>query len=199
MIHTRLAKLARTAASIAAAALLVPMLSACPAGDVGAPCNHGDVEPPQAETVTFPALSCNDLLCVYADTNKPSDTPCMDDAACNADQGGVNRFECFNGSCRLNLTYVLERSMCSKSCEVDGDCADGGITDRVLADQSSCNGSFKCVIIQRLGEFCCKPLCVCTDDLNEAVADELDQECQAGAAAACGDDGMEGTQPETGG
>ncbi len=195
MPNTRFTKLLRHAMTLAGAALLVPILSACPSGDVGAPCNHGDVEPPQAETVTFPALSCNDLLCVYADTNKPEVEACVDDAQCNEGQDQP-RFECSSGQCRLNLNYVLERSMCSKSCEVDGDCQDGGITDRVLAPETNCNGTFKCVVIQKLGEFCCRPLCVCTDDLNEAVTDELEQECMQGGAAACEDDDT-GTAPTT--
>src|SRR5688572_33249047 len=53
-----------------AAALLLAgglLLTACPQGDVGAPCNHGSVEPPSSKLVTFPALSCSDLLCVYGE------------------------------------------------------------------------------------------------------------------------------------
>ena len=60
----------RSAGQVLGAILLVPVLSACPKGDVGAPCNHGSVEPPESKLVTFPALSCNDLLCIYADEAK---------------------------------------------------------------------------------------------------------------------------------
>jgi hypothetical protein len=190
MPHARLAKFLRHAATLVGVALLVPILSACPAGDVGAPCNHGDVEPPQAETVTFPALSCNDLLCVYADTNQPEIDSCTQDDDCNVDQD-VPRFECSNSTCRLNLNYVLDRSMCSRDCETDNDCLDGGITDRVLAQETKCVGAFKCVILQKLGDFCCKSLCVCSDDLNEAVSDTLKAECDGGLAATC-----DGSDPE---
>ena len=161
-------------------ALVAPLLTACPSGDVGAPCNHGDLQPPAAETVTFPALSCNDLLCVYADTNKPSIDSCASDDECNADQDKP-RFECSNSQCRLNLNYVLERSMCSRACETNTDCEDGGITDRVLAQESQCSSGFRCAIIQKLGDFCCRSLCVCFDDLNESVAENLANECMAGS------------------
>ena len=65
----------RSAAKLAGALLLLPLLSACPQADLGAPCNHGSVEPPDSKLVTFPALSCNDLLCIYADESKAPTTP----------------------------------------------------------------------------------------------------------------------------
>ena len=82
------------------AVLATLTLTGCPNGDVGAPCNHGTVTPPSSFLVTFPALSCNDLLCVYADTNKPEVEACVDDAQCNEGQDQP-RFECSGGQCRL--------------------------------------------------------------------------------------------------
>ncbi|MEZ4380283.1 MAG: hypothetical protein R3A79_02970 [Nannocystaceae bacterium] len=170
----------RSAAKLAGALLLLPLLSACPQADLGAPCNHGSVEPPDSKLVTFPALSCNDLLCIYADESKAPTTPCTTDDECNAASPDVARFACVDSTCELSLTYVLQRSMCSKRCESDSDCADGGPTEKVLADDTSCNGSFRCVIIQQLGEFCCERLCVCEDDISDAVVDQLATDCAEG-------------------
>jgi hypothetical protein len=179
MQATRTPAFLRTVANALGALLLVPLLSACPKGDVGAPCNHGDVDPPDSKVVTFPALSCNDLICVYADEAVPPMTACSDDAACNTADPGKNKFVCDNGNCKLSSKYVLERSMCSKTCSSDDDCKDGGITKQVLAKQTNCQGAFKCVQIQKLGEFCCQKLCVCEDDLSQGTVDQLATECAA--------------------
>jgi hypothetical protein len=170
----------RSAGTLLSAVLLVPVLSACPKGDVGAPCNHGSVEPPGSKLVTFPALSCNDLLCVYADAAKVLAGKCSDDAFCNSASTDQPRFACVNSKCELSLTYVLTRSMCSKRCESDDDCKDGGPTQKVLSKDTSCSGAFKCVIIQELGEFCCERLCVCEDDIAESVVDGLAMDCESG-------------------
>ena len=67
--------------------------------------------------------------------------------------------------------------MCSKTCSSNADCQDGGIGKQVLAQESNCDGGFSCVQIQKLGEFCCQKLCVCSDDLSQGTVDELDDEC----------------------
>ncbi len=178
MQATRTPALLRTAATLLGAMLLVPLLTACPKGDVGAPCNHGDVDPPDSKVVTFPALSCNDLLCVYADDADPPGEPCTGDADCNAGEDKP-RFACTNGTCKLSTTYVLERSMCSLTCETSADCKDGGIGKKLLAKESNCSSGFDCVQIQKLGEFCCQKLCVCNDDLSAGTVDMLKGECMA--------------------
>lgn len=180
MQATRTPAFLRTAAHALGALLLVPLLSACPKGDVGAPCNHGDVQPPDSKVVTFPALSCNDLICVYADEATPPVTPCTGDGDCNV-PGETVKFACnvSSGVCSLSSQYVLERSMCSKTCGSDDDCLDGGITKKVLAKESNCGSNFKCVQIQKLGEFCCQKLCVCNDDLSQGTVDMLATECAA--------------------
>ncbi len=177
--------------SLAAVGLLalVPVLAGCPKGDVGAPCNHGKTEPPQSKLVTFPALSCDELLCVYADEAEPPADACQTDADCNEAQPDVRRFECAkaaganSGLCRLRIDYVLERSMCSKKCSSDADCKDGGIGKKVVVDNTQCAGDFKCRRIQSLGEFCCEKLCVCEDDLG--VTTERDMKCAEGSLEGC--------------
>lgn len=172
--------LARAAAKVAALSGFF-LLTACPNGDVGAPCNHGSVDPPQSKLVTFPALSCDDLLCVYGEDKPIPATPCSDDAACNG--VGESAFECniedgqSTGTCRLSLEYVLERSMCSKRCDSDSDCENSGITtaQKPVTDKTTCETGFKCARIQQLGEFCCEKLCVCNDDLPDTS--ELDMNC----------------------
>jgi hypothetical protein len=171
-----------TAAFLLASGLL---LTACPQGDVGAPCNHGTVEAPSSKLVTFPALSCSDLLCVYGEDKTIPDTGCGNDLDCNAASGGdgASIFECeipegqMVGDCKLSLTYVLERSMCSKTCVTDDDCNNTTLTNRptVDDDDTACATGFKCTVLQRLGQFCCDKLCVCQDDLP--ALDDLEQDC----------------------
>lgn len=177
---------------------LAPLLSGCPKGDVGAACNHGRIEPPESKLVTFPALACNDLLCVYADEEQAPETACtvgpQGDAQCNMTDPSKDRFSCVvdsaesgtAGHCELNNTYVLQRSMCSKKCSSDEDCQDGGITSQIVADETSCSQGFKCVRIQTLGEFCCEKLCVCEDDLGIGVED-IQQACAASMQDGCCD------------
>lgn len=165
-------------AKLLGAILLVPLMTACPKGDVGAPCNHGNVDPPESKVVTFPALSCNDLLCIYADDKKAPGDGCKSDDDCNKAEPSKQRFTCnSSGSCKLSSTYVLERSMCSRTCETDADCEDGGIGKKVLAKDTACLLGFACVQIQKLGEFCCEKLCVCNDDLSAGTVEDLKKEC----------------------
>jgi len=179
---------------LASAALLV-VVASCAKGDVGAPCNHGDTEPPASKLVTFPALSCNELLCVYADIAEPPPDPCAagDHAACNEDNLGLDRFQCVtedgeaNGNCELKIEYVLERSMCSKKCSSDDDCKDGGPTKKVVVENTNCATGFACARIQTLGKFCCEKLCVCRDDLDDATAADIDRECSRGTQEGCCD------------
>lgn len=150
------------------------LLAGCPRGDVGAPCNHGSVDPPPAQLVTFPALACDELLCVYGDDEEAPEDPCVPgpdgDAVCNAADPARNRFECVTGAsggeCQLRLEYVLSRSMCSKKCNSDEDCQDGGVGQREVAEDTQCASGFECAIIQLTGRFCCEKLCVCSDDLT---------------------------------
>ncbi len=176
-----------------AVAMLAPLMLGCPPPDVGGPCNHGDVEPPESKLVTFPALSCDQLLCVYADEEEPPTVSggCNDDAICNP--GGGQKFECFkadpneSGDCQLRIDYVLERSMCSKKCSSDNDCKDGGPTEKVVVDDTNCATGFKCARIQSLGKFCCEKLCVCNDDLG--VTTDLDNKCSSSSQEGCCVDG----------
>ncbi len=164
--------------SVRAAIALVPLLLvACPQSDVGLPCNHGPGFIPQSQTITFPALTCDHLLCVYAEDVEPPGLECSDSADCN-EVTGERQFRCEEGSCVLDQEYVMNRSMCSLSCESDGDCQ-GGEAD------TSCKSGFTCARIQGLGDHCCEKLCVCRDDLDQATANQLEQECSADAAVGC--------------
>ena len=81
-------------AAAGALAVGLPLLVVgCNQGDVGAPCNHGSVDPPSTKLVTFPALSCNDLLCVYGEEKVIPTDPCAADGDCNP-VGGDQVFRC---------------------------------------------------------------------------------------------------------
>lgn len=155
------------------------VLAGCPQSDVGSPCNHGAAFVPQSQTITFPALTCDHLLCVYAEDTEPPAEPCGSDADCNA-AGTDASFVCAEGSCELDQRHVMARSMCSQTCEVDADC-EGGDPD------TTCSSGFACARIQALGDHCCEKLCVCRDDLDTAAASVLEAECSADAARGCCD------------
>ncbi len=181
MLRIRMPNIFRTASTIVGALALTSLMTACPRGDVGAPCNHGSVDPPPAELVTFPALSCNDLLCVYANDAEAPQIPCTMDTECDDGEG---KFACntTRGRCELSLTFVLNKSMCSKRCTTTADCEDGGITDRVLAAETKCQNGFTCQVVQSLGQFCCRKLCICNDDFNEVNSEMLQARCEEIAA-----------------
>ncbi len=174
MLMSRIQSTLFAAASLIAGGLL---LTACPQGDVGAPCNHGTVEAPSSKLVTFPALSCSDLLCVYGEEKTVPETPCSADSDCN-EIANEAIFECVNNSCKLSLDYVLERSMCSKTCESDADCNNSSLSNRpaVDDDETACATGFSCTVLQSLGQFCCQRLCVCNDDLD--TLDDLADKCE---------------------
>lgn len=184
----------RRAAMTLGVLCIAPTLSACPKGDVGAPCNHGRIEPPESKLVTFPALSCDELLCVYADEEEAPAFNCevgpAGDQSCNEVDPSKNRFECVAdsegvGACKLRNQYVLERSMCSKKCSSDSDCQSAGITQQVVVDDTACESGFTCARIQTLGEFCCERLCVCKDDLNQTAADDIEMACATNTQEGC--------------
>lgn len=165
---------------------LVPLIwVGCARSDVGSPCNHGAGFVPDGQAVTFPALSCDHLLCVYAEDVEPPAEGCEQDADCNPDGGSA--MVCAGGRCELGQSHVLERSMCSERCEVDADC--GGADP-----DSACNGGFACARIQGLGDHCCEKLCVCRDDLDVAAAADLERTCSAGTTPGCCD--VVGDRPE---
>lgn len=152
------------------------LLTACPQGDVGAPCNHGSVDAPPSKLVTFPALSCSDLLCVYGEEKTVPEIECETHDQCN-EFGEGDIFRCVNQACELSLDYVLERSMCSKTCETNEDCNNSSLNNRpaVDEDETACATGFSCTVLQRTGAFCCQKLCVCNDDL--AGLTDLQKKC----------------------
>lgn len=164
---------------IPGALMAMPIVAGCSTSDVGAPCNHGQLDPPTTATVTFPALACDQLLCVYAEDDEPPQDPCEAHAECNPDGG--DRFRCEQGSCVLASTRVLERSMCSQTCESDVDCAGG-------AANTACESGFACARIQSFGELCCEKLCVCRDDLDVAGIAQRDEQCENGTLMGCCDE-----------
>ncbi len=163
------------------------LLTACPQGDVGAPCNHGTSQPPVGMLVTFPALSCSNLLCVYGEEQKIPANACKADTDCN--NNGETTFVCNtkDSECALNMNYVLERSMCSIDCESDADCKNDGPTHKPLVDDedTSCADGFKCKVLMELGEFCCRAMCICSDDLPATALDEVAETCKRGEAEFC--------------
>jgi hypothetical protein len=148
---------------------------------LGAPCNHGSiVAPDETPHASYPALSCDSLICVFAEDPVIPDVECSGDEDCNADS--LERFECVigqadtTGSCRLALDYVLDRSHCAKRCEDDSDCEPSVM-------KTTCESGFTCGRVPIPGDPCCRKVCVCAD---EFVPDEqLDASCKAGTEEGC--------------
>lgn len=168
---------------------IIVFIGACSREDVGAPCNHGTIDPPPAAVVTWPTTSCSQLICIYNDEATAPGLPCQigDDEACNPDGGET--FECAKNSlgdpiCRLSTRFVLEHSMCSKVCQDDDDCRDRP-GHRVVAEGTRCESGFQCVVLQALGDLCCEKLCVCGDELDLAGTSQLADACAAGTQQGC--------------
>ena len=159
-------------------ALALATMAGCVQSDVGAPCNHGGINAPQEPAITFPALACDKLMCVYGESAEPPAEPCQGNAECNVDGG--ERFVCVEGRCELGLDHVLNRSMCSRKCSSDADCHGG-------PEDSACRTGFTCAPILGLGDFCCEPVCVCKDDLSVPKIEDLTAQCAAGNAVGCCD------------
>ena len=175
----------RTFLSIVSPVFFATLSMACPYGDIGAPCSHGAIDPLPTRRVTFPALSCNHLVCIYAEEkNDVPAEPCETDADCNIGGGTGNICElgddATTGKCSISIDHVLEHSMCSRKCATDDDCNNTGTgkKKRPAAEETACRTGFVCTRIQRLGDLCCEPLCVCRDYYRESDAN-LDAECRA--------------------
>jgi len=155
-------------------------ISACIPGDVGAPCNHGPLDLPSKQAVTFPALSCNELLCVYGVDDAIPPENCTNDDDCNRNPEIGKRFSCNDkNTCELDLAYVLRQSMCSKRCDNDADCNNSAVKKNV-AKETQCNKGFVCAILQKLGDLCCEKICVCEDHLNTGTSSaQSKKECVA--------------------
>ncbi len=159
------------------ATFLVWSLAGCKQNDVGAPCNHGQLSPPREPVITFPALACDQLLCVYGEDVDPPAGACEQDIDC-ALEGATETFACVEGTCRLRPKHVLERSMCSRYCSSDADCAS-------TAKGTACETGFACAPLMSLGDQCCEKVCTCRDDLDVERASKLAKACAEGTAPGC--------------
>jgi len=161
------------------AALAVLCAVSCNRSDVGAPCQHAGGDVPTEPLISFPALACDQLLCVFGESyNAPAD-PCETDADCET-LSGTRDFLCDDGHCVVAAQTVLQRSMCSATCESDADCADA-------SDGTRCDTGFSCAPLMSLGDFCCQKVCVCRDGLDVAAAEDLEAACAEGDVPGCCD------------
>ena len=156
----------------------VAFVLGCEVSDLGAPCNHGPARPSETLVVTFPALACNDLVCVYADRKEPPVGPCERHADCNVPGDPAQPFRCDEGRCEVATQHVLDRSMCSQFCDADADC-------RNVDEGSECKSGFACVPPQDLGDYCCQKMCICMDELDLASARIRAEQCEAGTHEGC--------------
>jgi hypothetical protein len=157
-----------------------------PTAGIGAPCDHG-LAPgavPESLLLTTPAPGCAGNVCLYPDSDAPTDAPCASDAECNAALPDTVRFRCDlpTSKCVLSEEYFLDRSMCSEFCESDDDCvADGSTT---------CETGFICVVQSVVGSACCRPVCACADaqGVDAAHAASMTAYCEQGTAFGCCDE-----------
>jgi len=161
------------------AALGLVCAVSCNRSDVGAPCQHAGGDAPHEPLISFPALACDQLLCVFGESFTPPSAPCQTNADC-AEASGLDAYVCENGRCAVSRDTVLERSMCSTTCESDVECADA-------AQDTRCNTGFTCAPLMQLGDFCCEKVCVCKDDLDVAATEKLEAACKVGDVPGCCD------------
>lgn len=151
----------------------------CNQSDVGAPCQHAGGQVPSEPLISFPALACDQLLCVVGESFLPPAEPCERDADCQA-LSGVDTYVCEQQQCVVAAEAVLQRSMCSATCDADADCAE-------FAEGTHCESGFTCAPLMSLGPFCCQKVCVCRDGLDIARAESLEAACQASDVPGCCD------------
>lgn len=162
------------------AALGLICAAGCSQSDVGAPCQHAQGDVPSDPVISFPSLACEQLLCVFGETINAPPEPCDSDADCTRMSGGVDSFVCENNLCAVAQETVLERSMCSTTCDSDAECAD-------FVDGTRCETGFTCAPLMSLGDFCCQKVCVCRDGLDVAGSDKLEAACQDSDVPGCCD------------
>lgn len=158
--------------------------SACSRSDVGAPCDHGSVNPPQSLTVSFPATSCNELICIYGDQRSPSVNSCKDSDDCNSGVMGEALYECKNKRCQVLPSVYLKNSMCSRRCKTDDDCKRSGLWNYQYRG-TTCQKGFACRRLQSRGSLCCANLCVCKDQVEAEEEIELKADCTPGNNPDC--------------
>jgi len=95
----------------------------CSQSDVGAPCRHAGGDIPTEPLISFPALACDQLMCVFGDDFTAPADPCESSADCER-MSGTDEFRCEAGRCVVERDAVLERSMCTTTCESDAECTD---------------------------------------------------------------------------
>jgi hypothetical protein len=153
---------------------------ACSKGDLGAPCNHGDIVPPQSNAlVSFPITDCNENLCLYTTVSEPKTESCNSDDDCAIPGAAEQNFKCTNGSCVVKPEYALRNSMCSRHCNSDADCQDQTF-NKVTYDDTLCKGKdFACAFVQKTGPLCCTKLCVCASQKDDALSNEIEMDCNS--------------------
>jgi hypothetical protein len=77
--------------------------------------------------------------------------------------------ECASGLC---LKPALQQGVaanartgptCSRTCQVDADCADAEFRDPSLGSDTRCKAGYSCAVPFEVGALCCRKLCVCRD------------------------------------
>jgi hypothetical protein len=77
--------------------------------------------------------------------------------------------ECASGLCLRPATEPGVASFphtgptCSRSCQVDADCADAEVRDGTPPDDTRCKSGYTCAVPFEVGPLCCRKICVCRD------------------------------------
>jgi hypothetical protein len=158
-------------------------------GGVGAACDHelaSDVLPDVPFASADP--DCDGGVCVFAFATPASEIRCVDDGQCNEANPALDAFVCnAEGMCELSADYFHARSHCSHECTDDTDCAD--------VDATTCESGFRCAAITTVGSLCCRQVCACAEDLDDANAGEVYEACVLGTPQCCADQPGEGLCP----
>lgn len=110
--------------------------------------------------------------------------------------GGANGTQIISPAldCPQRMCLIVEgqagnpaRSTCTATCSSNGDC--GGKTDK--NDPTLCPSKFVCAVATVVGDFCCRKMCICQDDLTAGFNVNVDGgvetpiACESGSYSSC--------------
>jgi hypothetical protein len=55
----------------------------------------------------------------------------------------------------------------------------------VTDETTNCETGFSCEPMSTLGDSCCRPVCVCNDDLDASTTHQIRESCENGTAPWC--------------
>lgn len=137
-------------------------------GDTEDALAYGDACELATPLVQVTALSeqplCPGQLCLLVHDEIPPSCATDDDCAeASPDHGECNE----NDLCGLSPAYIDDHARCTQTCEDVSECP----------PIPGCESGPTCVVIARLGAYCCQKICACADEVDVGTAMERELQC----------------------